>query len=108
MYRIPSVETLTRIPGVTPELAQKLRQRMTGHSNAYIAWLRARDVLTDAGIGYGGESIPGGRGRNSPFVAYVNRGDPYDTTLLYTRRNGENGVLSVGSWGDIAERGNYA
>jgi hypothetical protein len=37
----------------------------------------------------------------APPYEYLNKGDAYDTTLIYRRKTD---ALSIGSWGDIAER----
>jgi hypothetical protein len=39
--------------------------------------------------------------RSQDGLSYVNKGDTYDTTLLYDHKTGR---FSVGSWGDIVER----
>lgn len=40
-------------------------------------------------------------GPNPPPFEYLNAGDPYVTTLIYTRATD---TLRIGCWGDIAER----
>lgn len=54
---------------------------------------------------WGGEEvqeIPPGTGARSPRILYVNKGDPYETTVLWIGGN-----FRIGCWGDIVERGNY-
>ena len=57
------------------------------------------DLMDACGVEY----IPAGRNRRSPSIEYVNAGDTYLDTILWTR-----GRYVVGCWGDIVERGNYA
>jgi hypothetical protein len=52
--------------------------------------------------GCGVEYISRGHNAKSPSIEYVNHGDPYKVTLMWTR-----GRYVVGCWGDIVERGNY-
>lgn len=51
---------------------------------------------------YGVEALGPARGssQSTPYE-YLNTGDPYTTTLIYKRATD---TLSVGAWGDIAER----
>lgn len=51
---------------------------------------------------YGVEALGPARGpsQSTPYE-YLNAGDTYATTLIYNRKTD---TLSVGSWGDIAER----
>jgi hypothetical protein len=51
---------------------------------------------------HGVEYIEQGSNDKSPSIEYVNAGDPYVPTLMWTR-----GRYVVGCWGDIVERGNY-
>ena len=62
--------------------------------------LEAINELMD---GCGVEYIQAGRNLRSPSIDYVNMGDAYSVTILWTR-----GRYVVGCWGDIVERGNYA
>ena len=51
---------------------------------------------------YGVEALgPDVGGLNPPPYEYLNSGDTYDTTLIYTRATD---TLRIGCWGDIAER----
>jgi len=51
---------------------------------------------------YGVEALGPTSGPNyAPPYEYLNKGDTYATTLIYRRRTD---TLSIGSWGDIAER----
>ena len=59
-------------------------------------------VFPDLGT-FGVEYIPAGSNAQSPEITYLNTGDSYDLTVLYV-----NGHFTIGSWGDIVERGNYA
>jgi hypothetical protein len=56
---------------------------------------RADEALNGHGVEY-----LNSRDDTSP-VAYVNRGDTYDTTLMFDY---EKGRFLVGSWGDLVER----
>lgn len=61
--------------------------------------LHAIDVLMD---GNGVEALgPNVGGPNPPPFEYINMGDPYVATLIYTR---ETDTLRIGCWGDIVER----
>jgi hypothetical protein len=51
---------------------------------------------------HGVEFIPHGKNAKSPSIEYVNAGDSYATTLMWTR-----GRYVVCCWGDIVERGDY-
>lgn len=61
--------------------------------------LMADELCETCGVEY----IPRGSNSKSPSIEYLNAGDTYTTTLLWTR-----GSYRVGCWGDIVERGNYA
>lgn len=58
----------------------------------------ASEITGDCGVEY----IPAGKGSKSPSIEYVNTGDPYRATIMWTR-----GRYRVGCWGDVVERGNY-
>ena len=62
--------------------------------------LEAINDLMDA---YGVEFIAAGSNKRSPSIEYVNVGETYRDTVLWTR-----GRYIVGCWGDIVERGDYA
>lgn len=62
--------------------------------------LEAINELMD---GHGIEYIPAGSNKRSPSIEYVNVGETYLETIMWTR-----GRYVVGCWGDIVERGNYA
>ena len=62
--------------------------------------LEAINELID---GHGVEYIPAGPNRRSPAIEYVNVGETYLDTIMWTR-----GRYVVGCCGDIVERGNYA
>lgn len=60
--------------------------------------LHAMDkILGTCGV----EGLGGGNAFNAPPYEYLNAGDPYVATLIYTRATD---TIRVGSWGDIAER----
>ena len=56
--------------------------------------------MDEAVGGYGVEAL-GPQGASWPPHEYVNMGDAYATTLIYTRKTD---TVSVGDWGSIAER----
>lgn len=61
--------------------------------------LHAIDVLMET---FGTEPLGKTReGDYAPEYEYLNMGDPYITTLVYSR---DSGNLFISSWGDIAER----
>lgn len=66
------------------------------------ALLAAEARYCDCGT-FGVEHIAAGSTRRSPAITYLNSGNTYDLTILVIR-----GRFSVGCWGDIVERGNYA
>jgi hypothetical protein len=53
--------------------------------------------------GCGVEYIQAGSNKQSPAIEYINVGDTYSATIMWTR-----GRYVVGCWGDIVERGSYA
>ena len=61
--------------------------------------LHALDIILGT---HGVEALgPDVGGPNPPPFEYLNSGDPYATTLIYTRATD---TLRIGCWGDIAER----
>jgi hypothetical protein len=61
--------------------------------------LHAINMILD---GFGVEAIgPDVGGPSLPPYEYISMGDPYETTLIYNRKTNS---LSIGNWGDIAER----
>jgi hypothetical protein len=56
------------------------------------------EVVGTAGVEALGPDVGG---PNPPPYEYLNTGDTYGTTLIYRRKTDS---LSIGSWGDIAER----
>lgn len=58
----------------------------------------ASEITGDCGVEY----IPAGKGSKSPSIEYVNTGDPYRATIMWT-----GGRYRVGCWSDIVEQGNY-
>ena len=99
MLRIPSVKTLTEAFKLTPEQAKELRRALENEP-VQKAMSKADELLG----GYGIEFIHRGHNLKSPWIEYVNQGDPYTTTLM---RVGPNGNYTVGCWGNYVERGNY-
>ena len=91
------------VEGSCPETAAYVRGM---HSSPYDShmWrvtvaLHAMDQVVGT---YGVESLGPTSGPSyAPPYEYLNTGDPYDATLIYRR---ETDSLSVGSWGNIAER----
>jgi hypothetical protein len=123
-YNLPSVKTLRKIVGDSPEKARLLRKVLEArngedlnalgdnfpHTDAYIrACFNPPSVhviqmeMADEVVGtYGVEYIPKGRNERSPAIEYLNTGDTYGLTLLFV-----DGRYRVGSWGDLVERGDY-
>ena len=66
------------------------------------ALLATETAFPDLGT-FGVEGSEAGRGRRSPAFDYLNTGDAYELTVLHVR-----GRYTVGTWGDIVERGDYA
>ena len=66
------------------------------------ALLATETAFPDLGT-FGVEGSEAGRGRRSPAFDYLNTGETYELTVLYIR-----GRYTVGTWGDIVERGDYA
>lgn len=50
---------------------------------------------------YGVEGLGAGNAFDGPAYEYLNTGDTYATTLIYSRKAD---ALTIGAWGDIAER----
>jgi len=122
----PSIKSLEQIGDVDAKLARKIllcknREELTDlrvkHFELFQPvenWLRQcyshpgyhrvkMEMLNVALRTYGVEYIKPGKGAKSPAIEYCNSGDTYAPTLLFI-----NGRYSVGNWGDIVERGNYA
>ena len=101
----PSLALLER-RGFTREQAKNIRAEIVRYEQKYrfsrpIPW----NTLERIGKHMGGEEvqeIPPGTGARSPRILYVNKGDPYETTVLWIGGN-----FRIGCWGDIVERGNY-
>lgn len=118
---LPSIKTLREIAG---DRAAELRKVLEITRRSELEAILEKYPITNAWYGlcyhpiamqtaklsiaseitecYGVEFIPAGRGAKSPSIKYVNAGDTYETTLMWTR-----GRYIVGCWGDIVERGNY-
>jgi hypothetical protein len=113
---IPTAKTIAARIGCPIETARDIRRAIESHerSGAPFAAGTLDGISAIMGPGaYGAEFIPPGDGPRSPSIEYVNRGDTYDTTILYLdgvshggRATGR-GRWVVGAWGDIAERGRY-
>ena len=98
-------DLLYQIVGLyAPVATQKYVRQL--HSSPYRSQIwRVAVVLhaINAIIGtHGVEALgPDVGGPNPPPFEYCNAGDPYATTLIYTRATD---TLRIGCWGDIAER----
>ena len=119
---LPSIDTIMLIKDVTRESAVKVRAilklrnldavcDLSPEADKYVRACFHTPPLQlvkltaiDAIIGtYGVESIvPRVRTFRSPIIEYCNTGDSYALTVMWL-----NGRYSVGSRGDIVERGNY-
>ena len=86
-----------------PATAEYVR-RMHGYPYGSHVWrvtvaLHAMDVVVGT---FGVEPLGPPRGGDyAPPYEYLNTGDTYGTTLVYRRKTD---TLSIGNWGDIAER----
>lgn len=76
------------------------------HSDPYNSGMWRRTMLLralDEILGtHGVEAL--GKGNTPPYAPpyeYLNTGDPYAVTLIYTKKSD---TISIGCWGDIAER----
>ena len=89
----PSVARMVKVLGVKKEQAVLLKALM---ENGYIkrVLVLADEMLNAHGVGY---LVPDD---GTQPVAYVDRGDTYDVTLLFDH---EKNRFIVGSWGDIVE-----
>ena len=122
MANLPSIKTLRTIAG---DRAAELRRVLecnraaletlldSGKYPVTAAWYKScyhpldvstakLSIASEITECHGVEYIEAGRGAKSPTIEYVNAGDPYITTLMWTR-----GRYCIGCWGDIVERGNY-
>jgi len=100
---LPSVKTLEPITR-DREAAKKVRRLLEGIRLGPITTALMRIDQEDLiPRGYGVETIRRGEGKKSPGIHYINRGDPYVSTLMYIEGLG----FRVGCWGDIVERGKY-
>lgn len=107
MLRIPTIKTIKqRFPQLTAEQAKSIRCLLEHYADKYplgtVTPVHTFGKISDI-LGYhGGEYIPRGHNQKSPPIAYVNTGDTYGTTFIWTP-----GSIFIGNWGDIVERGNY-
>jgi hypothetical protein len=105
MPNIPTIATMEK-RGFSREQATAIRAEMESfHRKHWKGGVIPRNTLERINSvinGHGVESIARGHNDKSPRIEYVNMGDSYATTILWTR-----GRFSVGCWGDIVERGNY-
>ena len=101
--RIPSLKTLSVFG---EEQAKVIRAAMTRwaevHWRGGVRPEHLFERLSGVIVGHGVEFIPAGKGKNSPSILYINKGDTYRTTIMFVR-----GQFVIGCWGDIVERGNY-
>lgn len=86
-----------------PKTASYVRQM---HASPYDSHMWRVTVALDAMnhiLGtHGVEGLGSGSGPSyAPPYEYLNAGDPYSATLIYKRSSD---TLSIGNWGDIAER----
>jgi hypothetical protein len=109
--RKPSIHTLRRLFDGDRVKARKLRRALECRDG----WLpdhegvdKALDVANELLPGYGVEAIRAGSVWDGYYCdiacLYVNRGDTYDTTLLYDTARGIFLVQSYGEWIERAER----
>jgi hypothetical protein len=93
----------TLVDAYAPKTAKYVQSLYSGPYRSQI-WrvtvsLHAMNEIMDL---YGVEGLgPGRSGDYAPPYEYLNTGDTYGTTLIYSR-DGDN--LRIGNWGDIAER----
>lgn len=114
---IPSVKTIETRLAVPRDAAKRIRALMENHRGDFAADTLAAigDTMTAAGLmTHGAETIFGDDSySDTPSIEYANRGDTYDTTVLYIDgvtefgRPTHRGRWAVGAWGDIVERGHY-
>ena len=90
-----TIEAVCEINGAAPRFFGACYHRPSLQS----VKLEAINELMD---GCGVEYIAAGRNRRSPSIEYINVGDTYLDTIMWTR-----GRYVVGCWGDIVERGSY-
>jgi hypothetical protein len=111
--RTPSIKSIRRIPGVTPEQAREAK-RILQMTRAELECLPAgaarvaecyhppktydlRLECLNAALGmHGVEGFQTSRGN---WAVYLNAGDTYALTIVFYR-----GTYRVACWGDIAER----
>ena len=122
-YRCASVESLTRIKGVTPEVARHIRKiwRAADHDQLEVRagpelyqkfkdfygriwWTttlrqRKRSLISQLIPDGSGEEYLGLHRVGGRHIYYVNRGDSYASTILFIGSS-----LYVGRWGDLVER----
>ena len=110
----PSIKTLMRIRGMTPQTAARLRFYIHGGpmpvTSLTDGWPRSDRILQacnddiDAhGVEYVWDQRLGDPNGcwGHPRLAYVNQGETYATTLMYDYLTG---TYRVGCWGDVAAR----
>lgn len=97
--RAPSVTALLRTwPALTRADAVRIRKMLLSEGGLQAVQDAYGAVLGTHGVEY----IPAGRNSKSPSMLYLNTGETYGTTIIYSRR-----TYSIGAWGDRVERGNY-
>ena len=115
MKRLPSVKTLSIVFGDRAKEARELleKKRKTTEYDSVKKWIdacynkpsyteRLLCALNEIAGTHGVECIFG-NGQYWPDFEYLNMGDAYVATLIYSRKTGS---FSVGCWGDIVERAN--
>lgn len=105
MPNIPTIATMEK-RGFSREQSTAIRAEMESFHRKYwkggVRPEKTMERINGIVNGHGVEYIPRGHNQESPSILYVNMGDTYSTTILWTR-----GRFSVCCWGDIVERGNY-
>lgn len=116
---MPAPKTIAARLGCPIETALAVRREMEKHERSGAPFAtetleRIGAILSAGGFdNYGPETISPGDGPRSPSIEYLNTGDTYDSTILHLDgvtsggRSTGCGRWSIGSWGDIVERGRY-
>lgn len=101
---IPSYETLKVVFGAErASVVRGLMERFHARNDRGVRPNKTMEKICDIIQAYGVEEIPPGTGARSPGIMYCNKGDPYDTTVMWVR-----GRFVVGDWGSYVEKGSYA
>lgn len=105
--RIPSIKSMKSANFPQPEKIrarmEKFRDYCKSHPSLKVSVEKCLNDISEITDDFGYYWIAPGHNEKSPEIHFVNKGDTYETTILFV-----NGNFRIGCWGDIVERGNYS